>query len=178
MNLFRLDDNPYLAAKYNQDLHVRKIIVEAAQLLANCYSIEQLKDAPKTQSGNVRKYSHIHHPVSKWAKETNGNWQWTVYHAMYLCEEFYYRFGKEHFCRGFVFWCFNENLVPYNIAEKENIHQTEQPQCFKQHPDCIVPGDPVAGYRNYYRTAKKTFDIRGKTVHATWTKRDIPEWFK
>ncbi len=25
--------------------------------------------------------------------------------------------------------------------------------------------------------AKKSFDIRGKIVHATWTKRQIPTWF-
>lgn len=173
MNLFRLDNDPAQAARLNQDLHVRKIIVEASQLLANCYSVPQLQYAPKTQSGNVRSYSHIHHPISKWAKESYPNFIWTLAHAKELCREFNFRFGKDHFCHKFIDWCLGE--LPDNPPA---MPQTEQPQCFKAYPECIVPGDPVAGYRNYYRVAKKTFDMRGKIAHATWTNREIPEWFK
>jgi len=64
VNLFVLDQNPEKAAALSQDLHVRKMTPETAQLLANGFSLEQLMFAPKTQTGNVRKYSHIHHPVS------------------------------------------------------------------------------------------------------------------
>jgi hypothetical protein len=35
MNIFRLDDNPIAAAKLYQDIHIKKIIVEVAQILAN-----------------------------------------------------------------------------------------------------------------------------------------------
>ena len=173
MNLFRLDNDPRIAAQHYQDLHVKKIVLEAAQLLANCYSPEQLQNAPKTQLGNVRKHSHVHHPISKWVKESYPNFAWTLIHANELSKEFYFRFGKEHFCKNFIVWCFDNHtsLVPTASA-------TEQPQCFKQYPQCVVPGDPVAGYRNYYRVAKKSFDIRGKIVYATWTNRKIPEWFK
>ena len=172
MNLFRLDNDPIIAAQLNQDLHCVKIILEATQLLANCYSIEQLQRAPKTQAGNVRRYSHVHHPISKWVKESYPNFLWTLAHAEALSNEFTYRFGKEHFCKGFIGWCLNNLAQDVSTAPA-----TEQPQCFKAYPSCIVPGDPVAGYRNYYRVAKKTFDMRGKIVHATWTRRDIPEWF-
>lgn len=176
MNLFRLDNNPLIAARYNQDLHCRKILLEASQLLANCYSADQLVFSPYTQNGTMRKHSHIHHPISKWVKETYGNFTWTLRHANALTYEFEFRFGKKHFCESFIFWCAKNS--PHLLSSDLGEVQTEQPQCFKAYPQCIVNGDPVAGYRNYYRTAKKSFDIRGKTVHATWTKREVPEWFK
>lgn len=175
MNIFRLSDCPVEAAFFMQDLHIRKQVVETVQLLANGYSLEQLQDAPKTQTGNVRKYSHTHHPISKWTKETYGNFNWVARHAVALDEEYYYRFSKIHFCHHFIKWNW-DTYHPANV--NTSLAQTEQPQCFKKYPQCIVPGDPVAGYRNYYRTAKKTFDMRGKIVHATWTRRDVPEWFK
>jgi hypothetical protein len=39
----------------------------------------------------------------------------------------------------------------------------------KEFPQCIVNGDPVQSYRNFYNVAKKSF--------ATWKKRPTPEWF-
>lgn len=176
MNIFRLSNCPVECARQMQDLHIRKQALETTQLLANCYSPEQLQKAPKTQLGNVRKHSHIHHPISKWVMQNGSNFLWTLQHAIALHYEFVWRFKKEHFCENFVGWCLN-NIFPENIIDKNSSIQTEQPQCFKQYPQCVVPGDPVAGYKNYYRTAKKSFDIRGKKVYATWTNRDVPEWF-
>ena len=155
----------------NQDLHVRKIMLEVTQLLANCYSLEELKSAPYTQNGTPRKHSHIHHPISKWVKQGSHNFIWTLGHAIALSDEFEYRFGKRHFCDSFVKWC------AYNEFPIKNSVETEQPQCFKAYPNCIVPSNPVAGYRNYYNEAKQFFMVRDKVVKATWTKRDIPSWF-
>jgi hypothetical protein len=181
MNIFRLSNCPVECARQMQDLHIRKQVLETTQLLANGYSADQLVYAPYTQNGTMRKHSHLHHPISKWVLYNNKNFEWTLKHASALSDEFYWRFGKRHFCDTFISWCrkiswfrkgFPE-LIYSNLNEKE----TEQPQCFKQYPQCIVPGDPVAGYRNYYRVAKRSFVIRGKTIYATWTKREIPAWF-
>ena len=173
MNLFVLDQNPEKAAALSQDLHVRKMTPETAQLLANGFSLEQLMFAPKTQTGNVRKYSYIHHPVSKWVLQSKENFKWALKHGTALCEEFYYRFEKEHFCSTFIKWANIHN--PLNVAEGPF---TEHPQCFvKDYPELIVPNNPVKGYRNYYRVAKRQFLFKGKIVKASWTKRTIPDWF-
>lgn len=171
MNLFRLSNDPIEAAQLNQDLHVKKICLEAAQLIANCYSPKQLQSAPRTQTGNIRKYSHLHHPISHYVRRTKGNFSWALKHAVALCEEFKYRFGKEHFCQGFIEWAARNEPELVKDGPEE-----EFPQCFKAHPDCIVSGNPVAGYKNYYRKAKMTFDIRGKIVEASWTKRPKPSF--
>lgn len=170
MNLFRLDNCPKVAAQQYQDLHVTKIVLEATQLLANCYTPIQLRAAPRTKVGNIRKHSHIHHPISKWTKETRGNFDWALAHAVALADEFKFRFGKPHFCVGFIVWASkNQPTVPSGDS-------TEQPQCFLKFPECVVLGDPVSGYRNYYNLTKLYFLIRGKTIKATWTKRSVPAW--
>jgi hypothetical protein len=86
-----------------------------------------------------------------------------------LCEEFEYRFGKKHFCEDFIRWA-------AMVGTNNPMGQSEQPQCFLQHPDCMVAGNPVAGYRNYYNKCKLSFTIRGKIVKSTWTKRIIPDF--
>ena len=140
-------------------------------MLANGYSMAQLQQAPRTQKGTVRKRSHMNHPLSQHILASGGAFDWALKHAVALCEEFEYRFGKKHFCEDFIKWArVNE---PECVLDGE---QQEWPQCFKQHPECVVVGDVVAGYRNYYEEHKSWFKIRGKTVYAKWTRRETPEF--
>lgn len=173
MNLFRLNNDPVIAAQEYQDIHCKKIIVEAAQLLANCYSLDYLKLAPLTQKGNYRKYSYYNHPISIWVRSSKGNFDWAIKHAIALCEEFEYRFGKKHFCESFIKWC-SENRPDLVLPGEE----TEQPQCFGSFTDLKVLGNPVEGYKKYYKQAKRCFFIREKSIQASWTRRNIPMWFK
>jgi hypothetical protein len=171
MNIFRLHNDHVEAAKLNQDLHVTKICLEAVQMIANGYSIKQLTDAPRTQKGSVRRHSHIYHPLSKHVLSSRGAFDWALKHGLALFDEFEYRFGKKHFCEGFIKWA-AANTPTLVLDEPEQ----EWPQCFKQHPECMVLGDVVAGYRNYYKMHKAKFVIREKVVYATWTKRKKPEF--
>lgn len=172
MNIFRLSECPIEGAKFNQDLHVRKIIVEASQLLANCYSIDQLQNAPKTQLENIRKYSYYNHPLSKWMRESIDNFSWVLMHSMGLLNEFEHRFNKKHFCEEFIMWCLSNN--PSYQLYKEYQKKTEQPQCFSKYPHLIVKNNPVQGYINYYNGCKLQFKFPNKIVKATWTNREIP----
>lgn len=63
------------------------------------------------------------------------------------------------------------------IAEMAaELAEEEFPQYFQKYPDLIVKGDPVAGYQNYYKVEKKSFGMRGRTVFASWTKRETPSF--
>lgn len=175
MNLFILDLDPIKAAEYYQDLHVNKIIIEGSQLLAAAYPLDRLskEDCPRTQKGTPRVHGHYNHPMSKWVRENTSNFAWTLKHIKALKEELKYRFGKDHFTQGFIEWC--ENNPPNVLKGDQTIH----PQCFAvSFPQCIVPGDPVKGYQNYYNTAKQEFKFGKKIVKATWTKRSIPYFFQ
>lgn len=175
MNLFILDQDPYIAATYYQDLHVNKIIIEGAQMLAAAYPLDRLAqdDVPKTQKGRPRRHAYQKHPMTIWVTENLSNFQWTIDHITALCNEYEYRFDRpRHFTRDFIDWC------DTNLPDLPNLPQTLQPQCFtKSFPECLVEGDPVAGYQNYYNTAKTSFKFGSKIKYATWTKRPIPYFY-
>jgi len=58
MNIFCIDKDPIQSAKWLCDQHVNKMVLESAQMVANCFSHEVLAEAPKTKKGTPRKYSY------------------------------------------------------------------------------------------------------------------------
>ena len=56
--------------------------------------------------------------------------------------------------------------VPTNLADNGF---AEPPPAMKHFPDCIVQGDSIQSYQNYYVVAKQYF--------AKWTNRNIPTWY-
>ena len=175
MNLFILDKDPVKAAEYYQDLHVNKIIIEGSQLLAAAYPLDRLAktDCPRTQKGNPRVHGHRNHPVSIWTRENMTNFMWTLNHIQALYDERVYRFNKPHFTKEFIDWCAS------NLPDLPAGSLSEHPQCFRvSYPECIIPGDPVVGYHNYYNKAKMEFKFGSKIVKASWTKRNVPFFIK
>ena len=82
-----------------------------------------------------------------------------------MAKEYHYRRGKQH-----ATW---EKLGMILAAPPENIPdvpRTEFAQAMKAYPDCLVPGDAVQAYRNYYHYAKP---------FAKWEwGRAAPSWWK
>jgi hypothetical protein len=56
--------------------------------------------------------------------------------------------------------------APVNIKQEG---WREPPPAMSHYPQCIVPGDSIKSYHNYYNEAKAYF--------AKWTKREQPDWF-
>lgn len=153
MNLFILDKDPILAARYNCDKHCIKIILESAQMMCNLY--------PKNKS--PYRHTHINHPMTKWVGLTSANFKWCLAHAKALCAEYTKRYGKVHKTQAVIEWI--ERNPPSFIRHDF----TEPPQCFGDNVDrCYVRGDAVAGYRKYYKLVKRSI--------AAW-KVEKPYWF-
>ena len=169
MNIFYIDEDPTVAAQSLIDIHVNKMIVETAQLLANCYSLDKLKDAPKTQTGNIRGYSHVNHPCTKWVKSSEDNFVWLVSHGLALCHEKIFRTSNEHFTYAFINWCAN------NIADLPDIGLTTPALAFNQYPEFQDYSNPVESYRKYYTNCKRV-DKNGKKIDI-YTRRARPTWF-
>lgn len=171
MNLFPLDNDPFVAAEYNCDIHCNKILLEAAQMLANCFSLECLNSAPKTKSGEFRKHSYLKHPVSQWVMKTKSNMLWTISHAIQLELERLLAYFNPHFSYKFIIWALdniNKSLVPDGDLTPFAVAINKDKNCRR------VPGfdnlSAVDQYRLYY--------IHDKPF-ATWTgQRKVPEWFK
>lgn len=169
MNIFYLDHDPQKAAQYLIDRHVNKMILESAQMLANCYSDEQraAEDCPKTQSGNPRKLSYFNHPCSKWVRESKTNFHWLADHALYMYKEKVHRTGRGHFSFDFIKWCIN------NEPDLPDVGHTEPARAFSGKE--IKNDDIVEDYRTFY-VLDKIFDKNNKRMDI-WTKGARPDWW-
>lgn len=179
MNIFILDENPQKAAQYHNDVHVRKMIVESAQMLCTSYRVltgdEQKR--PSASGKTLQKYweledpaledllykaVHVNHPCTVWTRQSVEAWNWHIQIFNALCEEYTYRFGKVHKTDSDLRKVLNE-LKPQLSSKK-----LEFAVAMDQYAYCIVPGDPVQSYRNYYVDQKLRF--------TSYTKRPVPEW--
>tara|TARA_R110000823_G_scaffold220817_4_gene349363 strand:- start:316 stop:810 length:495 start_codon:yes stop_codon:yes gene_type:complete len=163
MNIFILDNDMVKSASYLFDSHITKMPTEMGQMLACCYTKEDLKDAPLTKTGNVRGHSHYNHPCSKWVRESTGNFLWGLNYAFAMCSEKEYRYPNngEHGIRIFLDWC-SEHVA--TLPESDGV--TPHVKCM---PDHCKSNGVVESYRTLY--------TKEKAHLAKWTRRWPPEWW-
>lgn len=186
MNIFVLDSDPVLAAQYQCDKHVVKMIVESAQMLSTAHRLldglcvpEQVV-SPKTGKTRLKKIwqledrdlnsvlynvTHPGHPSTIWTMESMGNYLWHYQHFCALCDEYTHRYGKKHMTDTKLRFVLDQ--APENIRD---IGLTPFRLAMKSNPDCIDPSNPVASYRKFYRTKQARFKM-------VWSKRNVPDWF-
>jgi hypothetical protein len=92
MNIFFLDYDPALAAKYHFDGHVVKMVLESLQIL--CTVLRQYR--PRLEHECLMKATHQHHPCVKWAGASFENYSWLVKHCEALFKEYTKRYGRKH----------------------------------------------------------------------------------
>ena len=156
MNIFVLDTNPKICAKYHNDKHVVKMILETAQLLCGVHwTTDSQYEIPY-------KLSHKNHPCAIWARDCIENYIWLCDLGLELCEEYTYRYGKRHKSQDIIEWCL---LNTPKLATRGNI----TPFALAMPDECKV-GDAVQSYRAYYMVEKRGF--------ANWKNREIPQWYK
>lgn len=156
MNIFILDTDVNLCAQYHVDKHCVKMILETTQLLNNAMIAGDSEYKP------VYKQTHKNHPCSLWACESIDNFNWLVTLGLALCEEYTFRYGKQHKCQS-ILELFQKQSSNLKLPA---VGMTPFRLCM---PDNYKVADPVESYRNYYRG--------DKAYIAKWTKRDQPEWW-
>ncbi|WP_137288744.1 hypothetical protein [Natronorubrum halophilum] len=156
MNVFWLDEDPRLAARYHCDQHVNKLLLEAAQVLCtaarrNGYDADFLY-----------KPTHVDHPVTKWATASRANWLRLREHAEALNSEFVDRYEKDD---DHASWRVIDRIDP-DAIDFPTAEPTPRPQAM---PDEYKrPGDPVGAYRAYYAGEKASW--------AEWRYTEKPSW--
>jgi hypothetical protein len=153
MNVFLLDENPQINAKYHCDKHVVKMLLETAQLLCSVNHLCGDSEPPY-------KLSHKNHPCSIWCRASLSNYLYLCELGLELSKEYTFRYGKHHKSTDVIQWCLN------NLPNIEDIGFTSPALAM---PDQYKVDDFVQSYRNYYIGEKKGF--------ATWKNREIPYWF-
>lgn len=156
MNIFVLDSDPVICARYHSDAHVRKMAIEYAQILSTV----------QRQYGNTNtrlyKKTHEYRKCVKWAGLSEGNYQWLYELWTSVCYEYTLRYDKIHHCERLLKTILKD---PPEGMEDLGITMFIQDMRPEFHMD-----DPIEGYRNYYVKSKKNF--------SSWLyPRDVPEWY-
>lgn len=107
---------------------------------------------------------YYHHKCSKWIRASKENFDWAIRHALALCEEYTYRYGKIHANQqiiekianqGFEFE--NKFMTPFALAVPEDMAQLR-----------VLRMNATEIYKQYYLKYKQHLLI--------YTRREIPEW--
>ena len=183
MNIFVLDKNPYLAAQMHCDKHVGNMLRETAQMLSTAiwpFLVTQEELANwKTKDKALRKITkeryktrtglylptHSGHPCTKWACETQSNFEWLYQLGCGLHDEWQYRRNKTHACAEIVYRTYKfKHFLPKGPL-------TPFAQAFKKsYPHLIDENNPIEAYRKFY--------IADKSRFAKWVwRRPAPDWW-
>ena len=156
MNIFVLDRDPRLAAKYHCNKHVVKMILETAQLLSTAHHV---LDGDQAMPG-IYKATHRNHPSAVWVRSAWDQYDWTHKLLRELLYEYTWRYDRLHAC---VPMSSLLERKPRNIARLAP--WTSAPQCM---PDEYKRPDVVDAYRAYYKGAKSHM--------LQYKNREVPEW--
>jgi len=187
MNIFCLDYNPEIAARYHCNAHVVKMILESGQMLSTAHRIldgalSVIKHT--TKKGKLRnkkvwtlddsredilyKVAHPNHPSTKWTMMSALNYDWHYFLFTALCDEYTFRYHKIHKTDAIL-----RSILatrPNNIVTDPSDDITVFALAMKSHPECMDPADPVGSYRKFYMTKQER-------IKMVWTNRQIPSWF-
>lgn len=159
MNIFVLDKDPCLAAIYQCDKHVVKMVLETAQLLCTAFPADK---APY-------KRTHYNHPCAVWTRQSFANFKWLLDHGIFLAAQYRFRYDRQHKSKEVIDWVYNnwDKYTNFNGFIKPG-DLTPFVQCM---PDQYkISDNPIQAYRNYY--------IGEKAKFAKWTRKGAaPSWW-
>ena len=181
MNFFYLDEDPWKSIEYHCDKHIVKMPTEYKQMLSTAHRvldgemyidrtksgarIKRWKHPDRKMNRDLYLAGHVNHPTNIWLRECTENYMLMFTYYKLICEEYTYRYGKEHGAKE-NWWIFRE--PPKNMPSLGKT--TPVPQAMKQFPECMVKDNSIQAYRNFYVVAKKSF--------ATWKERGRPSWYE
>lgn len=143
MNIFVLHLNPRLAAKYHNDKHVIKMLLETAQLLSTAH---RLCNPVALIDDRVYKPTHINHPCSVWLRQSKANYLWLFSLFEQLEQQYERRYHKQH--RSYITLHEVLRVIPVDLPDVGMTpFALAMPEQYKQK-------DPVEAYRAYYKGEK------------------------
>jgi len=152
VNIFYLDHDPFVCAKYHCDKHVVKMILEYAQLMSTAHHVAGTWESP------MYKPTHINHPSAVWVRHSENNYNWLYALFLATCGEYTYRYNKTHKTESKLRDCLR--FAPPNGQGNPFTQPTQaMPDEYKQ--ECSIEA-----YRTYYREAKRSI--------AVWKSRPEP----
>ena len=160
MNIFITNNDPIICAQDHCDVHLRKQILETAQMLSTAHIV---------LDGNQVAYkkTHQNHPCSVWVREASENYFWTVGLLESMLIEYEYRFQKHHK---------TSETVNALRSMPANIKQKSLTPFVTAMPDECKRSDPLESYHYYLKVKFNEWASREKPIKLEWTKRGSPAW--
>lgn len=175
MNIFILDADATLSARYHQDAHIGKMALEGCQLLSTCHPADV---APY-------RHTHVNHPCALWARSSTANYDELVRRTGALLNESAYRGHGFSESVARALHVLRDLYSPIRTTRTVGDGATHTP--FAQAmPEQYQGPDAVAAYRAYYvaekqghwRKVRTKQGLRLRWLPATWTRRDPPSWWR
>lgn len=188
MNIFHLDPDLETSVRYYLDDHVVKMITEHMQMMFDVFHFLDPVNYPYwdickpfAKKDGTPDYRHRNHPSTIWVRESLSNWRFLKRLSQLIEIEWRHRYGHPETKR-------HQSMAKIEMLPEPNIPDLGlTPMRMAINDDwaeCIVPGDYIQSYRNYYNTAKKKLSVKetkkNKVVvskRPAWKNREIPHWF-
>ncbi len=172
MNIFILDPNPIIAARYHCDQHLHKMILESAQMASSAVGF--FPDLPDSIRRKIYKPAYLSHPCTMWVCESPANLAWVCILAKNL-EYIRLKLGFNPHASSTVInliheWCDDnfghsytwENYTPFAEAMYARV---------KIRRDL----NTVQKYQHYYRLKSKEWALTGRGP-MTYDRRSTPDF--
>jgi hypothetical protein len=156
MNIFAVSDDPAECARVLDDLRLRKMIVETAQLLSTA-----LHELDHPNAHFVYKPTHKNHPCAKWVRSDLEHYAWTLDHLEWLLYEYKYRLNKSHKTEKIA--------VPLTVVGSSWRKLENFPNCTP-----YKDWDVFEAYKQTLRDKWQEDEAKGRP--PKWTNRGAPEW--
>jgi len=159
MNIFILDEDPKICAKYHCDKHVVKMPTETAQMISFVYHEREFWNKPIPEF--IMKFSKTHykHPCSVWIRESLQNFLFSTQLGIELYQEYQYRYNNpEKHQRA-------KNIFEFSLQNPPNLPDIGLTP-FAKAMETVYSESAVISYREYYRLDKAH-------LHR-WTNRPTP----
>lgn len=147
-------------AKWHCDAHIIEYISKSAKIACSVFdlkkSVNQTKcpvDLSSTDLNNI-----------KWVSVNENRYKFTIMYGISLCEEYEYRFKKQHSFEKLLRWLINN--IPIEIPRKGKIRPFEYSLGIPRYDDIFE------SYKFYYKY------IKTKVIKMKWKNRTAPHWIK
>lgn len=157
MNIFLTSPCPRECAQNLDDKRVVKMALETAQLLASGCLHHGIDVGYKA--------THINHPCAVWARRNSLNFGWLVEHGIWLCDEYTFRYGRNH-----------KSLTVIEEAARHRsvFKQPDEQLAFTFNSSGYATGDVFHDYKLCLVHKWKYLDVR----KPAWRYRGRPEFYK
>lgn len=162
MNIFAVSNDPSECARALDDVRLRKMIVETAQLLSTA-----LHEWGHPAAEHVYKPTHRNHPCAVWVRESWENYTWAYNLLLNLLSEYTTRAGKSHKTAEV------KSVLKEPLLDRRN---AASPWNHSPFPNCTPYKDweTHEAYRQTLRDKWKEDAVKQRP--PTWTNRKAPTW--